>query len=154
MGVEQSGAPVRAEGERVYELRPVQRTMSLVFLPFFVVVGAIVLYASIREGFAVGVAFVAVWFVAAMYQGWYALRRMPTAIGVADEGLRFVTRAGDVVVPWADLRSVGSPRWDLNRQLWVWRWATGKLRSWSQYEGAHRLLGDVERYAPHADVSP
>ena len=135
-----------------YELRPAQRFLSLVFLPFLLVVGVSMLVGFVRDGAAVGVAFVVVWLGFAVYQGWYMLWRMPTAIEVDEGGIRFVTRGGTTVVPWSELRSVSSPWWDFNGQVWVWRWRDGKRRSWGTFRNGHRLLNDVERHAPHTEV--
>lgn len=80
------------------------------------------------------------------------LRRAPTRITVAEGGMVFAARSYERLVPWASVESVrvsrgrygGGIRWLLAEPPHIWTAAT--------FANLHRLLAEVERRAPHAEI--
>lgn len=104
---------------------------------------------SDRDGFLFG----AVWVGGALVSGWWLLRRMPRRVEVLDDGLRFVAPARTVLIPWGSLRSVASPRFDINRQSLRWTWSGRTFHTWGPYDGElQRLLHIIREKAPEAQI--
>jgi hypothetical protein len=86
---------------------------------------------------------------------WMAFREFyvePTAIQTTPEGLRFESRWRPTEVRWEDLQEVRSPINDPFRQSAVWNWNGGRRRTWTTYDGWHKLLAEIERAAPNAEI--
>jgi hypothetical protein len=125
----------------------------------FAVIGLVVAVAFVWGRLAgdpmppIGVAlFMTVWVVGTWAFAFNELFVQPTAIVTTQEVLRFDARWRQVEVAWTDLIEVRSPANDPNRQAAVWKWAGGKRRTWTTYDGWHRLLNEVELRAPHASI--
>jgi len=137
---------------QTYRVARRMRVFVPVVFVFIACAGVGVLVGTLREGNLAGVVFVSVWFALAGAKAWWALMRMPWRIDLSDEGMRFVARSRQVIVPWPSLRSVRSPWFDLNRQTIVWAWEGGRLRTPGQWDGQHQLLTAVAARAPQADI--
>jgi hypothetical protein len=111
--------------------------------------GAITVYAGSDQ---FGKGFITLWMVGLTTQTWWVNFRMPQKIETSDAGLRFVARRRVVDVPWSALRSVASPWHDFGNQSLVWKWEGRTIRTFGGFVGLHRLLGLVEKRAPHAKV--
>ena len=128
-----------------------------ILVPVFYVFGSVIAVSGFisasRSGDRGGLIFLTVWCVVVATQAWWTLMRMPWRIEADDREIRFVARTRLIAVPWSQLRSVTSPRYDMNRVSIRWEWDGGKLRTIGPWDGQHRLLTTVEQRAPGVSIS-
>jgi hypothetical protein len=127
--------------------------MTAVIYGFFMLGVVAVVTDLVTSSDRDGLVFGALWAGGVLVSGWWLLRRMPRRVEVLDDGLRFVAPSRTVLVPWGSLRSVASPRFDINRQSLRWTWSGRTFRTWGPYDGElQRLLHIIRKRAPEAQL--
>lgn len=140
------------DAESSYPLSTGLRIFSIVAPVFLVTIGVAVIVDSLRNSAGGPPLFFFLWTTYAAAQGLWMIFMVPQRIEVIEEGLRFVARMREVVIPWQSLRAVSAPRFDPNRQRLRWEWDDRRLRTWAAYKGLHRLLRIIEDRAPQAQI--
>jgi hypothetical protein len=74
------------------------------------------------------------------------IERLPYAIATDTDGVRFLSRRGDVVIGWTDLVSVVPLRSRVPRLRW--KWNGGEVTTWNGYDHQTDLLHELMRRAP------
>ena len=95
--------------------------MTVVIFVFVIFAVVVAISDMITTSDRVGRAFDLVWAAAVVGTGLWLLLAEPRRVEVQSEGLRFVAPGRAVFIGWADLRSVSSPWFDINRESLHWR---------------------------------
>lgn len=128
-------------------------TMTIVIYSFFALIAVMAISDAITTSDQGARAFEVLWVFAITTSGLWLLVAEPRRVEVLPEGLRFVAPKRTVLIQWEALKSVSSPRFDLNRWSLHWRFGRRWVHTWGPYDhDFQELLALVRDNAPSADL--